>query len=477
MTYRRKFDATGSDSLAKLARWVQPKSTVLELGAAGGYFTEFLASQGCTVDIVEVDRCGALKAARYARRTIIDDLDRDNWFDQLRGTLYDTIVCADVLEHLRDGARLIERLRALLLPGGELLLSVPNVAHNAIVAKLVEDQFPYGAEGLLDATHIRLYTWRSLSQVLSDGGFTIAEWDCTILGSYDTEFRVRTESLAAGIREELRHRPYGFAYQWLVRAVPGHVERQLDPPAIAARERIPVRLLYARDSNLLSLDRAVTAYVPIGASSCKVEWQLPAPFPALRLLLADRIGIIRITECRLYKGDEPSLWSLEDGVVVSDGALVRIDATTFALVAQDAWISPAMSEGVLVDRMTATVSWPADVADAGEFVLYSKLAEAYKQLFNARGRMSDEFLAALAYHERRSGEFQVQLEQRNADIGGLNAEVTRLESATNAHRLENARLEAAVLVQKRLVAYRQSLRWWLRLPFVRIKLWLQQLLA
>ena len=160
----------GDDSLAKLARWIAPGATVLELGAATGYFTEHLRAQGCTVDVVEVDPEAASEAARYARRTVVADLDGADWIAQVGDERYDAIVCADVLEHLRDGAGLLRRLVPLLATGGDLLVSVPNVAHSAIIAGLIDERFDYGGEGLLDPDPLRLYTWRSLQAALHEAG-------------------------------------------------------------------------------------------------------------------------------------------------------------------------------------------------------------------------------------------------------------------------------------------------------------------
>src|SRR5262245_2561248 len=138
MIYRRTFDPASDDSLAKLSRWIRPGTSVLELGADAGYFTEWLKAQGASVDVVDIDPEAGRATEAFARRVVIADLDNDGWEQALSGDgalpRYDFIVCADVLEHLRDGARLLARLQPLLAPGGELLLSVPNVAHAAIIA-------------------------------------------------------------------------------------------------------------------------------------------------------------------------------------------------------------------------------------------------------------------------------------------------------------------------------------------------------
>ncbi|MBK9675658.1 MAG: class I SAM-dependent methyltransferase [Betaproteobacteria bacterium] len=200
MSYQRTIDLDSGDSLARLARWIRPGATVLELGPATGYFTEWLQGRGCTVDVVEIDPEAARRAEPFARRVVVADLDADGWDDALGAARYDCVVCADVLEHLRHGQRLLERLRTRLAPEGELLLSVPNVAHAAIIMELLDDRFEYGGEGLLDSTHLRLYTWRSLAAVLAAAGFEVRAWDATEKTPWESEFRARTEAL----RPELR---------------------------------------------------------------------------------------------------------------------------------------------------------------------------------------------------------------------------------------------------------------------------------
>lgn len=485
MSYSRTFDASGSDSLAKLARWIRSGTTVLELGSASGYFTEFLASRAQAVDIVELDAAAAAQASRYARRAVVADLDDDRWATELGSVRYDTIVCADVLEHLRDGAPVLARLRDLLAPGGELLLSVPNVAHDAIIANLLDDRFEYGGEGLLDPTHVRLYTWRSLARALREAGFGIREWDATTLPAFDTEFRVRTESLPPALRDALGKRPRGRVYQWLVRAAPDALDEQAEPPAIDSGEQVPVRLLYANEPEALSLDRAVVARLPVGGGPVELEWRIPEGAAALRLLLADRIGLIRVLACRLMHGNE-LLWSLDDDDLSARRApsVVRVDAQTFAVTAPDGWLEPAVAPNVAVraDRLRATLAWPSDLAQTGEFVVFAALARAHVE---ATARMRDELLALAQTHageiaahaQTRASLDQVKaaLETLQAALARRNADVAQLEEAVAAYQAENARLDAAVTAQERIIGYRQSLRWWLRLPFVRVKLWWHRL--
>jgi 2-polyprenyl-3-methyl-5-hydroxy-6-metoxy-1,4-benzoquinol methylase len=480
VSYRRVFDAAGADSLAKLARWVRPGSTVLELGAATGYFTEHLHALGCTVDIVEVDAAAAAEAGRFARRTVVADLDADDWIGAIGSARYDAIVCADVIEHLRNGEALLARLRALLADDGELLLSVPNVAHSALIAGLVDERFDYGGEGLLDPTHVRLYTWRSLAAALDRAGYAIRAWDATTVAPFETEFRVRSESLDPALRVALARRPHAFVYQWLVRAVAGRDAGIVAPPAVEAGEDLPVRLLYGADADALSLELAVTTRMPIGGARVSLEWSLAAPAGALRLVLADRVGVIEVHSLTLAAGDE-ILWSgaADAAHVVLGPATLRAGDHAFALTAPDAWLAPDAPAHVLAraDRLSAVLAWPAGIATDGGYSVFAALAQARESERAAASRHSDELHAAIrALKDAVDAERAASTEVREA-LTRSGGDVRSLEAATAAFKHENARLEAAAAAQERIIAYRQSFRWWITLPLLRVRLWWRRLVG
>lgn len=87
------------------------------------------------------------------------DADRDADFTPFAGRM-DTVVCLNVLEHIQDDRRALERMRTLLAPGGRLILLVPNDP---------------AAFGTLDTAvgHFRRYTVESLQAVVESAGFRL----------------------------------------------------------------------------------------------------------------------------------------------------------------------------------------------------------------------------------------------------------------------------------------------------------------
>jgi SAM-dependent methyltransferase len=97
--------------------------------------------------------------------------------EQLGGEGFDTIIAADVLEHLVDPWRELGRWADWLLPGGQLVLSVPNLRYFRLLLALAGGRFDYSdAGGLMDRTHLRWFTRASLGRDLVSAGWKPLMW-------------------------------------------------------------------------------------------------------------------------------------------------------------------------------------------------------------------------------------------------------------------------------------------------------------
>jgi 2-polyprenyl-3-methyl-5-hydroxy-6-metoxy-1,4-benzoquinol methylase len=135
---------------------------VLDVGCSTGYLGKVLADRGCVVDGVEIDAEAADLAREHLHTVTEIDLDRDDLAQALAGAQYDCIVMADVLEHLTRPEAVLESAISLLAPGGEVVISVPNVTHGSLRLALMQGRWDYRDTGLLDRTHIRFFTRDSI---------------------------------------------------------------------------------------------------------------------------------------------------------------------------------------------------------------------------------------------------------------------------------------------------------------------------
>jgi SAM-dependent methyltransferase len=152
---------------------------VLDVGCATGYLAAELARRGCTVDGIEFDPAAAEQARAHCREVVVGDLEaptvRAEVERMLADTRPDTIICADVLEHLRDPWAVLAWLRTLLAPGGRAVISVPNIAHWTARRALLRGRFDYTNYGLLDRTHLRFFTRASAVELARRAGFAVQE--------------------------------------------------------------------------------------------------------------------------------------------------------------------------------------------------------------------------------------------------------------------------------------------------------------
>lgn len=92
-------------------------------------------------------------------------------------TQFDCVLMLDVIEHLRDPEGFMERLRARVAGRRpRLVLTTGNVAFFVVRMALLLGQFNYGRKGILDRSHTRLFTFKTIRNLLEQCGFTVTGW-------------------------------------------------------------------------------------------------------------------------------------------------------------------------------------------------------------------------------------------------------------------------------------------------------------
>ena len=143
---------------------------ILDVGCGEGAFGALLKRRrGCEVHGVE-----RFPPAAAAARRVLDSVtegDAESARLPFDDGSFDCLVYADVLEHLVDPWRALRDHVRLLRPGGRVVASVPNVRHLGVVLRLLLlGRIDYADEGILDRTHLRFFTRRSLLALLEGAG-------------------------------------------------------------------------------------------------------------------------------------------------------------------------------------------------------------------------------------------------------------------------------------------------------------------
>jgi len=147
---------------------------ILEIGCGSGMLGASIKQrQPAYVAGVEYDPIAAGRASKRLDEVFVGDIEAGEV--SFEENSFDCIICADVLEHLRDPASVLKLLRGWLKPEGCMVTSLPNVRNHTVIQSLLAGNWTYESAGLLDSDHVRFFTRREIEKLLFQTGFTVDE--------------------------------------------------------------------------------------------------------------------------------------------------------------------------------------------------------------------------------------------------------------------------------------------------------------
>jgi 2-polyprenyl-3-methyl-5-hydroxy-6-metoxy-1,4-benzoquinol methylase len=147
---------------------------ILDVGCGMATTSERLRRLGNHVTGIESSGYAAATAASRLDEVIEHDLRAvDEIARRLDGRTFDTIVFADVLEHVDWPAPVLKDYLRFLAPDGTVIVSLPNVGLWSTRLGLLFGRFDYADTGVLDRTHLRFFTRRSARRLIGEAGLTI----------------------------------------------------------------------------------------------------------------------------------------------------------------------------------------------------------------------------------------------------------------------------------------------------------------
>jgi 2-polyprenyl-6-hydroxyphenyl methylase/3-demethylubiquinone-9 3-methyltransferase len=145
---------------------------VLDVGCGNGYWASYFAERGCRAVGIDPSRSGidvaraAHPQVRFEQMEVSEDL-----LTALDETPFDIVISTEVVEHLYDPPTWAKGCYGALRAGGVLIASTPYHGWLKEVAISLVGKSDFHHDALRVGGHIKFFSTRSLTQLLTDAGF------------------------------------------------------------------------------------------------------------------------------------------------------------------------------------------------------------------------------------------------------------------------------------------------------------------
>jgi len=261
--YHRTVDQEGGGVHARALALTGEGRRVLELGCATGHVTAALKSRGHHVVGVEVDPVSAERARQVADEVLVADLDATDLLAVVGDRRFDVALMGDVLEHLRDPGSVLREVVDVLDVGGYAVISVPNVAFIDTRTALLDGLWEYRDDGLLDATHLRFFTRRSLFELVRSAGLVVTDFQPVVWPVGMSNVQPPQRLLGPFVSDLVTLDPNAHTYVFVVKAERADASANAKAHALESeiieRERVAREQIAARLGDRASLEARATA--------------------------------------------------------------------------------------------------------------------------------------------------------------------------------------------------------------------------
>ncbi len=147
---------------------------ILEVGCGAGAFGIGIKNrQNCEVWGIEPNKTAASDAKNNIDY-IINDVFREG-LEPLENQKFDCIVFNDVIEHIIEPSDTLQSCKAFMNDDSIIVASIPNILYFHIFFRriILKEDWQYEDAGILDYTHYRFYTRKSIIRLFESNGFTI----------------------------------------------------------------------------------------------------------------------------------------------------------------------------------------------------------------------------------------------------------------------------------------------------------------
>ena len=145
---------------------------ILDIGCGSGGLGAALKNK-LDAEVWGVEYISDIASLAMEKLDIVINDSIENAVDKLPDKYFDTVIFADVLEHLVNPYDILQNIKTKLATNGEIVASIPNVRHWSVVKKLLEGDWEYQEFGIMDNTHLRFFTRKSIYNMFEKAGYRI----------------------------------------------------------------------------------------------------------------------------------------------------------------------------------------------------------------------------------------------------------------------------------------------------------------
>ncbi len=176
MDYENKSDRYYSKVRQEMMKYLpEGVGKIIDVGCGNGSFArEVKRDTGAEVWGIEYTREGAQEAEKVLDKVFSGSCEEN--LDKLPDHYFGVAFFNDVLEHMSDPSKVLYQFKDKLAPGGILISSIPNIRyHNALLPILLRKDFQYKNSGVMDYTHLRFFTSKSIRRMFREQGYEIVK--------------------------------------------------------------------------------------------------------------------------------------------------------------------------------------------------------------------------------------------------------------------------------------------------------------
>jgi 2-polyprenyl-3-methyl-5-hydroxy-6-metoxy-1,4-benzoquinol methylase len=147
--------------------------TVLDVGCSNGAFGAAIKAK-TSAEVWGIEPMEEFASEAKTKLDKVFNSSIETAIDQLPENYFDLIYFNDVLEHLLDPYTVLEKMRTKLKGKGYVISSIPNIRYFRTFFKLLfRGEWEYEDEGILDRTHVRFFTMKSVKKMYEDAGYLV----------------------------------------------------------------------------------------------------------------------------------------------------------------------------------------------------------------------------------------------------------------------------------------------------------------